>query len=644
VIPHIVRGDRMAGLMVYLVGPGRRNEHTEPHLVAGDPALLAWHDDNELDHDAALAIAKHLDRPRKALGVGVTVGVYERKVTGRDDAGKRVIKNVKVGEKQAHVWHCSLSLRPEEGRLSDERWGAIAGEFIKRMGFDDHDGTKAPCRWVAVHHGLSEKGNDHIHLAVNLVREDGTKASTHNDYNRVQQVARDLERDYDLLPLVPNEYETARAHTRAEWERARRTDGRVPWDELTNELQDAEVRKQFATEQAWQRALAGRDRHGPADTAERAYDPAEREAQARGRARAKHERTRRHGGGVVPWDKLPAADKQARISAELAADEPRHTLARIVRGCSTAAADEAEFVRRMRRAGLLVRPRFADGRTDVVTGYSVAARPKAGERPIWYGGGHLARDLTLPRLRQAWPDTPEEATAAVGEWTAARRNRRPVAPGRESVEVDPRLWEQYAAEVTALREQLRSVPIHDRDTWAHVARQTAGAFAAWSHRVEATPGSLAATADALAKSAQLRRQTVHPKAAGKASVGGAAMLLASATTAGQGAVAQAALLRQLVMLAQAVYAMHRASAEHHRATQIRQVAEHRLREVADRLPPVPEPVPAGPARDDRAAEAARIATAGQAPARAVGSPVPNRIEPVRQRQPALPDRDRGPER
>lgn len=51
----------------------------------------------------------------------------------------------------------------------------------------------------------------------------------------------------------------------------------------------------------------------------------------------------------------------------------------------------------MRRAGLLAR--FADGRTDVVTHCSVAERPQAGERPIWYGGGHLARDLSLPRLR-----------------------------------------------------------------------------------------------------------------------------------------------------------------------------------------------------------------------------------------------------
>ncbi|OFT92930.1 hypothetical protein HMPREF3092_06470 [Brevibacterium sp. HMSC24B04] len=47
-MPNVVRGDRMAGLLTYLTGPGRANEHTEPHLVAGDEAMMAWHDDDEL--------------------------------------------------------------------------------------------------------------------------------------------------------------------------------------------------------------------------------------------------------------------------------------------------------------------------------------------------------------------------------------------------------------------------------------------------------------------------------------------------------------------------------------------------------------------------------------------------------------------
>ncbi|GAA2179975.1 hypothetical protein GCM10009785_08900 [Brooklawnia cerclae] len=33
-IPNITRGTRVVGLMTYLVGDGRANEHTEQHLVA----------------------------------------------------------------------------------------------------------------------------------------------------------------------------------------------------------------------------------------------------------------------------------------------------------------------------------------------------------------------------------------------------------------------------------------------------------------------------------------------------------------------------------------------------------------------------------------------------------------------------------
>ncbi len=120
-----------------------------------------------------LAIAKHLDQPRKAYGVSVQIKDMQW------DAAKK--ERVHVGYKDASVWHCSLSLRAEEGALTDQQWGDIANDFVDAMGFTEASG-KAQCRWAAVNHGTSENGNHHIHLAVSLVREDGTKASTHGDY------------------------------------------------------------------------------------------------------------------------------------------------------------------------------------------------------------------------------------------------------------------------------------------------------------------------------------------------------------------------------------------------------------------------------------------------------------------------------
>ncbi|TFC50486.1 relaxase/mobilization nuclease domain-containing protein [Cryobacterium shii] len=163
----------MGGLLSYLAGEGRSNEHAEPHLVNGDSATFTLFGDSELAPSTALAVAKHLDEPRTAFGVEVNGG---------------------------HVWHASLSLRAEEGQLTDEHWATIAEQFVDRMGFTEASG-KAGCRWVAVRHGLSKAGNDHIHIAVNLVREDGTKASIHHDYSRAQSIARELEQEHGLQLL-----------------------------------------------------------------------------------------------------------------------------------------------------------------------------------------------------------------------------------------------------------------------------------------------------------------------------------------------------------------------------------------------------------------------------------------------------------
>lgn len=565
-MPNVTRGDRMAGLLTYLAGPGRSNEHTEPHLVAGDPALLAWHDDAELGRDAALSIARHLDKPRVALGVEVAGG---------------------------HVWHCSLSLRAEEGQLTDQRWADIAHDFVRAMEFDSSESKKAPCRWVAIRHGVSTNGNDHIHIAVNLVREDGTKASIHNDFHRAQVAARALEEKYGLERL---ESSTAERSTRG-------------------------------------------------------YEPAEREAQARARARAKYERARADQPATTPaWELLSGNERQARIVSELRADQPRQLLAVKVRGCAAAAGDEGEFVRRMRRAGLLVRPRFADGRTDVITGYSVAERPEAGERPIWYGGGHLGRDLTLPRLRDGWPDTPTGATDAAAEWNAAKRGRRAVAPGVEAREPDPEEWSRRNDELRELVDRMRAVPVDDRDTWATVARQTAGAFAAWSNATEETPGDLAAASEALSRSAQTYARTVRPQKAGTVAISGAAMLLASAMRGGQGTVAQAAMIRQLLRLTQAVYEASVAAGQARQARLIAEDVRARLTRVRDALP---APMPAGSVAtvertatlDPEAQAMLDRLRAGQArPATEAGSPVPNPIEPARPRETTGPGADRGPER
>jgi hypothetical protein len=520
-MPNVTRGDRMGGLLSYLAGEGRSNEHTEPHLVNGDSATFTFFGDAELDASTAQAIAKHLDEPRTAFGVEVNGG---------------------------HVWHASLSLRAEEGQLTDEHWGRIAEQFVDRMGFTDVSG-KAGCRWVAVRHGLSSAGNDHIHIAVNLLREDGTKASIHHDYSRAQTIARELEQEHGLQLLE-----------------SRGT-----------------------------------------DMAMRGERPAERELASR-----------------------RGDDTLASVRLE-----------RGVRAAAAASLDEGEFVRRLHQAGVLVRPRFAADRDDVVAGYSVALRPATRDETIvWHGGGRLARDLTLPRLRDGWPDTPQSAQAGVDEWRATWRNPvryTPVAPGREQHEPGPELWREYTDQVTQLRDQLSAVDPTDRAAWARVARETSGAFAAWSQRVEATPGPLSDASRTLARTAQIRARDVRPKtSSGLRSIAGAASLLAMATTHGQGTQAEVMLFQQLVRTAQSVMAMHAAVGEQRRAEQLRVCLEVRLAAVRTRIPAlVDQP---GIATE---LTPAQRAMGGVAPARPV-SPLPTPLTPRRQ-VPTMPP-ERGAQR
>lgn len=483
---NVTRGGNVQGVLRYLASEGRANEHTEQHLVAGDPAIVAMYGYDVLDQATAGQIARDLDLPRQVFGTEVT-----RLVTSADPTTGELSKE----RVAADVWHCSLSLRADEGQLTDEKWNAIATEFVRRMGFAGDDIGKANCRWVAVRHGLSKNGNDHVHIVVSLVREDGTKASVHKDFERTQKVSAELEREFGL----------------------------------------------------------------------QVFDQPEREYPERGvRPGAAHAAERR---GAAEPDML--------------------RLERAVRAAATAAGTEGEFVRRMRRQGVLIRPRFAAGRTDVVLGYSVALRPEGDERAVWHGGGRLARDLTLPSLRKGWPDSPQSAQEAVDEWAATSKNPwryRPVAPGIEEHEPAPEMWQKYTKDVVALRDQLRNVPIEDRATWAHVARETAGAFAAWSQRTEATPGPLAEAARNLARSAQLRAHQSQPRPARLQSLAGAAMLAAHVASNRNATAAQVVLMRELTRLARSLHDMHQAAGDARRAREIRTLMTDRLRSVVDQMP------------------------------------------------------------
>lgn len=173
-IPHITKGSDPPHLMAYLVGEGKRNEHIEPHLVAGSAGMLAWHGNDVLDHDAALEIGAELEQPHRVFGTSMKGG---------------------------HIRHISLSVPVSDGRIPDEQWEVVAHSFLRKMGYIDVEG-KADVRWAAVHHGPSgQSGNDHIHLVVSMIRDDGSKAEIWKDMARSQKACREIEQEHNLFKI-----------------------------------------------------------------------------------------------------------------------------------------------------------------------------------------------------------------------------------------------------------------------------------------------------------------------------------------------------------------------------------------------------------------------------------------------------------
>src|SRR5947209_18738915 len=88
VIPNVTRGGKTHGVLVYLVGKGKREEHTDPHLVAGSPPAMTMAEGRVLERGDAAALARFLDEPREQFGTRVTVAERDGngKVIGARDA------------------------------------------------------------------------------------------------------------------------------------------------------------------------------------------------------------------------------------------------------------------------------------------------------------------------------------------------------------------------------------------------------------------------------------------------------------------------------------------------------------------------------------------------------------------------------
>lgn len=218
-VPDVSTGSRTRGLLSYLYGPGRRDEHTDPHIVAAfampgipDPgrAPLDQH------HTLLSELADYLDQP---------VRVREQRT------GKKVPQ---------HVWHCPVRTAPGDRYLTDEEWAQVARRVVHATGIAP-DGDDAACRWIAVRHA-----EDHIHIMATSVREDGRRPRTNRDGQRAQTECRKIEAELGLRRLKSGDFTAAPTPTSAEQAKAQRAGS-------------AETAREWLRDQAYAAAAAARD-------------------------------------------------------------------------------------------------------------------------------------------------------------------------------------------------------------------------------------------------------------------------------------------------------------------------------------------------------------------------------------------------
>lgn len=445
-IGKVLRGRRVAGLLYYLYGPGKHEEHTDPHVVAG------WRDPAEIEPPL---------RPGGRRDFRQLNGLLQQPLA---------VLGARAPDRP--VWHCIARAAPTDRLFSDEEWAHIAAEIMHRTGLAPRGQDDDAVRWVAVRHA-----SDHIHIVATLARQDGGRPRLSNDYYKVRDACRAIEEQFGLRLTAPGDRTAAARPTRAETEKAAR--------------------------------------------------------------RGRHE-------------------------------APRVTLKREVSTAAAAAASEHEFFVRLRQAGVLVKHRLSTRNPGKITGYAVAMptdTSRNGE-PVWYSGGKLAADLTLPKLRHRWAADTDDTLATATRMTTQERAA---------------IWDHVGQACDRASGQIRSA--------AATANPGAAADAVW-----ATADTLHAAAAALGSPA-LRRAAATYDRAGRTPYGrvpqrtraghdlrrAARLLSAAAFSSHDRDLARTALVVRLAALAESAAELRQAQAHQAQATAARAAAEQMLAAMQNQI-------------------------------------------------------------
>ncbi len=497
---------------------------------------------------AATSLADHDDDPRRIVAAwdeawqGITHPDEVQRALLTAEVDAPVKRMPEVAKPAEHVYHVSISNHGEDRNLSDEEWATVARAVAERLGLTGTD-TEPGARWFAVHHGAASGDRDHIHFVATLVREDGRGIYLNKDKLALREVAKEMQARFGLEVRTREPGAGARELSRPE---------------LAATLEAGEQRDQQPVTPS---------RHSG----------------------EQQEPNRTGEVGAAPEPVVPV-------------EVPRRRLERAVRAAASAASTEAQWLSRLGELGVEVAPRWARG-GDRVVGYRVALADaptgQSGSKAVWFGGGKLAHDLTLPALRAGWtrdgdPVTawcrastpapapaPDPAPVVVGQGHNHTGTPTSTRPGPED------LGKKFTAAATTLRGAVVTARLVGGDgaEVARAARDTAGLLAAFAeHAPPADQRRLVAASAHLAQAGQVEhgqpRGARSPLSTGFAQV--AATIL---TAAAGGSASTAVLLAQVARLTRTVAELH---AVQHRVAAARDTARDTAR-AADLLAPYTAP-------------------------------------------------------
>jgi len=147
-----------------------------------------------------------LGKKDAALIGGTMCGQTPEELAAEFGIARQLRPNLKVA-----VFHATLSVdcteKLEDSEENDQRWLAIAANYMKAMEFDNN-------QYAVVKH--SDTKHDHIHIVASRICLDGGVVDDSWDYYKSQEVIRQLERNYSLETVTPSWETDKRAQTTGE--------------------------------------------------------------------------------------------------------------------------------------------------------------------------------------------------------------------------------------------------------------------------------------------------------------------------------------------------------------------------------------------------------------------------------------------